>query len=90
MIVEMLLSFAFILLGLLTAPINLPDMPDGVLGVITTYTQYLIDGLTILNCYVDLQYLLTLFGLIVLVDVALLLYKAVMWFVKKIPMINIK
>lgn len=90
MIVELLLSFAFILLGLLTAPINLPSMPDGVLGVITTYTQYLVDGLTILNCYVDLQYLLTLFGLIVLVDVALLLYKAVMWFVKKIPMINIK
>ena len=90
MIVELLLSFAFVLLSLLTAPINLPDLPQGVLQTITTYLQYLTDGLVILNCYVDLQYLLVLFGLIVLVDVALLLYKAIMWFIKKIPMLNIK
>lgn len=90
MIVELLLSFAFILLSLLTAPINLPDLPQGVLQTITTYLQYLTDGLVILDCYVDLQYLLILFGLIVLVDVALLLYKAIMWFIKKIPMLNIK
>lgn len=90
MIVELLLSFAFILLSLLTAPINLPDLPQGVLQTITTYLQYLTDGLVILDCYVDLQYLLVLFGLIVLVDVALLLYKAIMWFIKKIPMLNIK
>jgi hypothetical protein len=90
MIVELLLSFAFVLLSLLTAPINLPDLPQGVLQTITTYLQYLTDGLVILDCYVDLQYLLVLFGLIVLVDVALLLYKAIMWFIKKIPMLNIK
>ena len=90
MIVELLLSFAFVLLSLLTAPINLPDLPQGVLQTITTYLQYLTDGLVILDCYVDLQYLLVLFGLIVLVDVALLLYKAIMWFVKKLPMLNIK
>ena len=89
MIVSLLMSVLYGAVSLLTAPINIPSLPDGVQEVVNQYLGYISDGMTILNVYVDLGYLFTLFGLILLVDIGLLLYKFVMWILRKIPVLGI-
>lgn len=90
MIVELLLNVVYAVIAVLTAPINLPMMDNNVLSVITQYFDYLTAGITILNTYIDLGYLSILFGLVVLLDLGMLLYKFIIWFLKKIPVVNFK
>lgn len=90
MIIQGLLDVVYTLISLLTSPINIPSMPDGVQNFISEALEYIRLGLGLLVNWTDLGYLLTLFGLVLAVDVGLLLYKAVMWFLRKIPMLGIK
>lgn len=90
MIVNLLLTLAYGILSFLTTPINLPDLPQDAIDVINLYLEYITTGIQILNTFVDLQYLLILFSLVILIDVAMLLYRFVLWFIKKIPVINVK
>ena len=90
MIIKLFLQAVYQLFNLLTAAINIPALPEGISTVITTMCSYVSSGLAILAAYVDLPYLLVLFGIVVAVDAALWLYKIVMYFVHKIPMANIK
>lgn len=90
MIIEALLNVVYAILSLLTAPINIPSLPEGVQTFIQEAIQYIRMGIALLANWTDLDYLLVLFGLVVAVDVGLLVYKAVMWFLRKIPMLGIK
>lgn len=90
MIIKMLLNVIYQLFKVLTAAINIPALPEGIATVISDMCGYVSSGLAILAAYVDLPYLLVLFGIVVAVDAALWLYKIVMYFVHKIPIANIK
>ena len=90
MIIKMFLNSIYQLFKLLTSGISIPSLPVGIAAVITDMCGYVSSGLAILASYVDLPYLLSLFGIVVAVDAALWLYKIVMYFVHKIPMANIK
>lgn len=90
MLIEGLLNIVYSLLELLTAPINIPGMPDEVRSLITIALDYIKVGIALLANWTHLEYLLLLFGLVLGVDVGLLLYKLVMWFLKKIPMLGIE
>lgn len=89
MIIELLLSALYNLFSLLTTPINIPTLPTSIQNVLDMALGYISAGVGILANYTHIEYLLTLFGIIILIDVGLAVYKFVMWVIRKIPMINI-
>lgn len=90
MIIKLLLQLVYQIFNVLTLPINIPDLPAEINNVITTIIQYVGTGLAILENYTHLSYLLILFGIVVAIDVGLWLYKLIMFFVRKIPMLNVR
>lgn len=88
MLIEGLMNVVYTLFSLLLTPINIPSMPDGVRSFISEALEYIGLGLALLKNWTDLGYLLTLFALVLAVDAGLLLYKLVMWFLRKIPMLG--
>lgn len=90
MIIKLLLDLVYSIFNVLTLPIDIPDLPQEINSVIATIIEYVGTGLAILQNYTHLSYLLILFGVIVAVDVGVWLYKLVMFFVRKIPMLNVR
>lgn len=90
MIIEGLLNVVYSLFALLLSPINIPAMPEEVRSFISDALGYIKLGIGLLANWTDLEYLLALFALVLAVDVGILLYKAIMWFIKKIPMLGIE
>ena len=90
MIIEALLNVVYGLFELLTMPISIPGLPEGVQTVISGAFEYISVGVALLANYCDVGYLVTLFGVIVAVDAGILIYKIVVWIIKKIPMIGIE
>ena len=90
MIIKLLLDLVYSIFNVLTLPINIPDLPTDINTVIATIIEYVGTGLAIFKNYTHLSYLLILFGVIVAVDVGVWLYKLVMFFVRKIPMLNVR
>lgn len=90
MIIQALLDVIYLLFEILTSPIAIPGMPDGVADMISYALDYVRGGLQLLANWTDLGYLLTLFGLVLAVDIGILLYKLVMWVIAKIPMLGVE
>lgn len=90
MIIQALLDVIYLLFEILTSPIAIPGMPDGVADMISYALDYVRSGLQLLANWTDLGYLLTLFGLVLAVDIGILLYKLVMWVIAKIPMLGVE
>ena len=90
MIVTTLLELLKSIFSVLTSAIQIPGFPDSVKEFMATALDYLISGVAFLSVYFDMNYLLILFSLIAIVDVAILSYKFAMWVVYKIPFIDIK
>jgi hypothetical protein len=89
MLIELLLSLIYTIFDKLMI-FNIPQLPEQVQTYINSLFDYLVSGASILANYTPLGYLMTLFGVIVSVDIGINVYKFVMWILKKIPMINIK
>lgn len=90
MIIEGLMAVVFGLFQLLTMPISIPGLPEGVRNVVTSALEYISVGVSLLANFCDIGYLVTLFGVIVAVDAGMLIYKFILWVIKKIPMIGIE
>ena len=90
MIIEALMQVVFVLFELLTSPISIPSLPDEVHSFLNSALVYLENGISILSNYVDLSYLSILIGIVLAVDAGLLIYKLVMWIIRKIPMLGIE
>lgn len=90
MIIEALLNVVYAIFSLLTTPIDIPDLPAEVSQVVTSAIEYVGTGIAVLSNYVHLPYLLTLFGVVVAIEAGVLIYKLVMFFLKKIPMLGIE
>ena len=90
MLIEGLLNVLYSVFSLLTAPINIPSLPDSVSSAIAGILDYFSLGWSILNNYFDMGYLAILFGLVIAVDLGLYLYYFVMWILKKIPVLGIE
>lgn len=90
MIIEALLGLIQDLLELLLSPINIPDLPQNVSTAISTGFGYILDGLGIFAAFTHYQYLCTLLGIVIVIEVAMLVYKFVMWLLKKIPMASVQ
>lgn len=85
MILEGLLSVIQKLLETLLQPIHIPDLPDSVSTVIQKAMNYLLDGLGIFAAFTHYQFIMALLGIVIVIEAAFLLYKFVMWILKKIP-----
>ena len=68
---------------------KIPSLPEQVNSYIENGFSYISSGAGILANYTPLEYLLTLFFLILAIDVAIQLYHFVMWVIRKIPFTNI-
>ncbi len=86
MLIEALLSYWVKIFGLFFGPIDIPPLPDEVRTIMNEVMVYITAGMELLGNWTHLPYLLTLFGIVVLVDAAILVYNIVMWIIKKIPM----
>lgn len=89
MIVNALIDLLYGLIDWITSGLNIPELPPEVMTVAAQVTQYLVAGLKILANYTHLDYLLVLFGVVVAVDAGMLVYKFIMWIIRKIPMLGI-
>lgn len=90
MIVLALMELVYGLFEILTSPISIPALPDDMVFILLTATNYLKIGASIIMNYTHYSYLITLLGIIIAVDAGLLIYKFVMWVIKKIPMLGIE
>lgn len=90
MIIKLLIDLLYSVFYVLTLPIAIPSMPDSVREFIATALDYISSGMGIVANFVDLPYLLTLFGIVAAVDVGMMIYKLVMWVLRKIPMLGIE
>lgn len=90
MIIELLLDMLYGIFSLLTVPINIPDLPPEMQSYIDTMFTYIQAGAGIVANYMPLAFMLTLFGVILAVDIGIKLYHFVMWILKKIPMLGIE
>lgn len=90
MIIDALLNVIYGIFSVLTAPINIPSLPPDVYDMVSTAVEYIGTGIGILSNYCHLPYLLTLFGIVVAVEAGVLLYKLVMFFLRKIPMLGVE
>lgn len=89
MIIKNLLDLIYNVFYLLTMPISIPSLPSEVNSAIDTMIEYIGTGFGILSNYCHLSYLLTLFGIVIAVDVGIWLYNIVMFIIKKIPMLGV-
>lgn len=89
MIVMGLMDLVYNLFALLTAAINIPSLPESISTVMDMVLGALSTGLGLLACYCHLDYLLVLWGILIAVDAGLLIYKFVMWILRKIPMLGL-
>lgn len=87
MILEALMNIIYTVLNTLLV-FEIPKMPTEVTGYIDQFFDYLVTGAGILANYTPLGYLLVLFGIILAVDVGVMVYKFVMWVIRKIPFLG--
>ena len=90
MLIEGLLTLISWLLGLLLTPIHIPELPENVHAAIIWAVSKFVDGLSIFAAFTHFSFIMTLFGIVVIIDAAFLVYKVVLWILKKIPMASIE
>lgn len=90
MLIELVLDALYGIFSLLTTPIDIPNLPEGVHDALETAFGYLEAGAGIVANYVNLPFLVAVFGIIIAVDVGIHLYHFVMWILRKIPMLGIE
>lgn len=90
MIIKLLIDLIYAVFSVLTAPINIPDLPTEVSSIVNSALEYIGLGIGLISNYTHLSYLLVLFGVVIAVDVGLWLYKLIMYLIHKIPMLNVK
>lgn len=89
MIIMGLMNLVYNLFSLLTAAINIPSLPGSISTVMDMLLGALSTGLGLLACYCHLDYLLVLWGILIAVDAGLMIYRFVMWILRKIPMLGL-
>lgn len=90
MIIKGLLELLYGVFAILTLPISIPEFPDSIKEVLATALDYITSGVGIVSQFFDLNYLFMLFSLFLIIEGALLVYKLVMWVLRKIPMLSIE
>lgn len=89
MLIDFLIDMVFGLVSTLLSAFNIPALPPELMTVVDAVVGYVQMGIAILSNYCHIGYLLTLFGIVIAVDTAVLGYRFIMWILRKIPMLGI-
>lgn len=92
MIITALITLILNVLGLLLV-FNLPQLPQSVVDTLDSIVTYIVQGISVLRAFVGdgaMTVIATLFGLVVVANVAYGVYTLVFWVIRKIPMLNIR
>lgn len=90
MLIELLMNLIYLVFSTLTLAIKIPGMPKKVIEIVAILTDYITSGIAIVSNYVDMSYLLILFGIIAVIDTSIFLYRVIMWILRKIPILGIQ
>ncbi len=89
MIIDKLLDLLSTILDWLMGVFDIPALPPEFETVLNTFTGYLTAGIALLQNYTHMDYLLTLFAVVVAFEVGVRAYHGIMWVLRKIPMFGI-
>lgn len=89
-ILNTLLNGLYFIIDFLFGWINIPQVPDTLIDSINSFLNLIFDNLSLLGFFVRPTTLKILVPLIIIVINFKYIYKFIMWFLKKLPFINIK
>lgn len=89
-ILNTLLNGLYFIIDFLFGWINIPQVPDTLVDSINSFLNLIFDNLSLLGFFVRPTTLKILVPLIIIVINFKYIYKFIMWFLKKLPFINIK
>jgi hypothetical protein len=87
MIISFIISIWYGLIWLLTSPLRLlpnASIPANITAAVGSANTYL----SAIDFIFPIDIFITIFGMLVSVEISLMLYKVIMWVIKKIPGIN--
>ena len=84
------MSLLYWLLDLVLTPIDIPDLPENVHAAIVWAVDKFIDGLAIFAAFTHFSFIMVLFQIVLVIEAAFLIYKFVLWILRKIPMAGIE
>lgn len=89
-ILNTLLNGLYYIIDFLFGWINIPQVPDTIVDSINTFFNLIFNNLSLLGFFVRPTTLKILVPLVIVVINFKYIYKFIMWFLKKLPFINIK
>ena len=89
-ILNVLLNGLYFLIDFLFGWINIPQVPETITRSINTFLNLIFNNLSLLGFFIRPTTLKILVPLIIVVINFKYIYKFIMWFLKKLPFINIK
>lgn len=89
-ILNVLLNGLYFLIDFLFGWINIPQVPESITNSINSFLNLIFDNLSLLVFFIRPTTLKILVPLIIIVINFKYIYKFIMWFLKKLPFINIK
>lgn len=90
MIVKGLFELVFMLLSVVFAPINLPDLPPGIQSVVDEFMNILLSGFGLVSVFINFQTLKWLIPVLVVVINLDKVWTLIMFILRKIPFLGIK
>lgn len=89
MIISALFELVYNLIDLFVT-IDIPPLPETVYEYLNPLFDYLLAGAGILANYTPFTYIMSLFMIIVAIDIGVAVYHFIMWVLKKIPVLGIE
>lgn len=91
MIIEALFNMIFKLFTSFLEPINIPDLPEDMKEQITSFVDTLITSAApMIDLVMPYNVVKVLVPIVITIELAVEVYKLVMWIITKIPMANIQ
>ncbi len=89
-LIQNLLNGLFIIIDFLFGWINIPQVPDTIINSINSFLNLIFGNLSLFGFFIRPFTLKILIPLVIFVINFKYIYKFFMWFIKKLPFINIK
>lgn len=91
MIIEALFNAIFKIFTTFLSPINIPDLPEDMKEQITSFVDTLITSAApMIDLVMPYNIVKVLVPIVIVIELAVEVYKLVMWIITKIPMANIQ
>lgn len=89
MIIEFFLNLILGFFRVVLIPDHIEDLPDTLTTTLATLSAILIDGIRIINAFIDETYIAALIVFVIAFNGAITAYHVIMWVLRKIPFLGI-